>query len=176
MGHEEHKAASPRRVRCWVVTVSDTRTEANDESGAFLVERLTAAGHKIVKRLIVSDDREKIWAILNEAAAGEQTDAVILSGGTGIAPRDCTIEAVNGFIEKEITGFGELFRRLSYYEIGTSAILSRATAGMGHGIMIFAIPGSTNAVRLAVEKIIVPEIGHAVYEMRKSKKNSACAT
>ena len=170
MGHEEHKASAPKQVKCWVVSVTDTRTEADDHSGAILVEKLSAAGHKIVRRSIVSDEKEKVWAILEEAAAGKLTDAVILTGGTGIAPRDSTIEAVESFIEKEIAGFGELFRRFSYDEIGTSAILSRTTAGVGHGILVLALPGSQEAVDLAVEKIILPELGHMVYEMRKPSK------
>jgi len=170
MGHEEHKAAAPKQVKCWVVSVTDTRTEADDESGKILIEKLGGAGHKIVKRSIVTDDKEKIWAILEEAAAAKQTDAVILNGGTGVAPRDSTIEAVESFIEKEIQGFGELLRRLSYDEIGTSAILSRATAGVGHGIIVIALPGSKNSVELAIEKIILPELGHMVYEMRKPSK------
>lgn len=170
MSHEEHKASAPKQVKCWVVSVSDTRTEADDHSGALLIEKLTGAGHKIVKRSIVIDEKEKVWAILEEAAAAKQTDAVILTGGTGIAPRDSTLEAVESFIEKEIPGFGELFRRMSFDEIGASAILSRTAAGTGHGILVIALPGSQEAVRLAVEKIILPELGHMVYEMRKPSR------
>ena len=155
-----------------MVTASDTRTEADDESGSIVVDELIRNGHKVERREVVTDDLEKICSILEEAAGNEKTDAVIIIGGTGIAPRDNTIEAVESFVDKEIPGFGELFRRFSYDEIGPSAILSRATAGVGHGILVIALPGSKNAAKLAVEKILLPELGHAVYEMRKSRKSS----
>ena len=169
MGHKRHKEDSPKSVNIWVITVSDTRSESDDESGALILERLQNAGHTVLRRSIVPDDPERILALLADASSGGKADAVIMTGGTGIAPRDTTIEAVSGFIEKEISGFGELFRRLSYDEIGSAAILSRATAGVGKGIIVFALPGSKNAVRLAMDKIILPEIGHAVYEIRKKK-------
>lgn len=167
MGHKEHKHQAPLSARVWVVTVSDTRTWENDESGTLLEEKLSSAGHIIANRSIITDDEEKILAVLNEAVSKGDFDAVIITGGTGISPRDNTIEAVHKFMEKELTGFGELFRRLSYDEIGTAAIMSRATAGVGKGIIVIAIPGSKNAVRLACDEIIIPELSHMLYEMKK---------
>lgn len=152
--------------------MSDTRSLENDESGALLEEKLSHAGHIIKRRSIITDDEDKILAILNEAASSSDLDALIMTGGTGISPRDSTIEAVHKFLDKELPGFGELFRRLSYDEIGSSALMSRATAGVGKGIIVIAIPGSKNAVRLACDKIIIPELGHMLYEMRKSCEKS----
>lgn len=167
MGHHEHKHHAPASASVWVVTVSDTRNLGNDESGKLLEDKLLSAGHRVKKRTIITDDEEKILAVLNDAVLDGEIDAVIMTGGTGISPRDNTIEAVHKFIEKELPGFGELFRRLSYDEIGTSAIMSRATAGVGRGIIVVALPGSKNAVLLACDKIIIPELGHMLYEMRK---------
>jgi molybdenum cofactor biosynthesis protein B len=166
MGHEEHRREAPVHLRYFVVTASDTRGEAEDESGAFLSEAAARAGHALVGRRIVKDDPDAIRAALGEAAAAG-ADVIVVSGGTGIAGRDRTYEAVAGLLEKRLDGFGELFRMLSYAEIGSAAMLSRAVAGVWGGRAVFSIPGSRAAVRLAWEKLIGPEAGHVVREIRK---------
>jgi len=153
-------------VRIFVVTASDTRTEAEDGSGAFLRAAAAAAGHAIAGYRIVKDEPAAIRAALDEAAAAG-ADAVLVNGGTGIAARDRTYEAVAALLEKRIDGFGELFRMLSFEEIGAAAMLSRAVAGVWGGRAVFSVPGSEAAVRLAWEKLIGPEIGHVVRELRK---------
>jgi molybdenum cofactor biosynthesis protein B len=166
MGHHEHKHEAPRRIRLAVVTASDTRGEAEDESGRYLREAAAAAGHEVASYRVVKDDPEAIRAALAEAATAG-AEAVVVNGGTGIALRDRTYEAVAGLLEKRLEGFGELFRMLSYAEIGSAAMLSRAVAGTWGGRVIFSVPGSLPAVRLAWEKLIAPEVGHALRELRK---------
>ena len=150
---------------CFVLTISDTRTEANDKSGDAIVELLSGAGHQVVGRRIVRDDanvvREQVRA--NAAAA----DVIITTGGTGITARDSTYEALAAILDKRLDGFGELFRMLSYGEIGAAAMLSRAIAGSIGSTVIFSLPGSENAVRLAITKLILPEVGHVVRELRR---------
>jgi molybdenum cofactor biosynthesis protein B len=169
MGHEEHKREAPRTVRVFVVTASDSRGEAEDVGGGFLREAAVRAGHEVAGYRVVKDDPEQIRAALDEAAAA-RADAVIVNGGTGIASRDRTYEAVGGVLEKRIDGFGELFRFLSYAEIGSAAMLSRAVAGVWRGRAVFSLPGSPAAVRLAWEKLIAPELGHVVRELRKDSR------
>jgi len=166
MGHEEHRQEAPRRIAIFVVTASDTRGEAEDESGRFLRERVAEAGHALAGYRIVKDEPAEIRAAL-EAAAAAGADAIVVNGGTGIAGRDRTYEAVVGLLEKRLDGFGELFRMLSYAEIGSAAMLSRAVAGVWGGRAIFSVPGSRAAVRLAWEKLVGPEVGHVVRELRK---------
>ena len=166
MGHEEHKREAPRTVRVFVVTASDSRGEAEDVGGAFLREAAVRAGHEVAGYRVVKDDPAQIRAALDEAAAA-RADAVIVNGGTGIAARDRTYEAVSGVLEKRIDGFGELFRSLSYADIGSAAMLSRAVAGVWQGRAVFSVPGSPAAVRLAWEKLIGPELGHVMRELRK---------
>ena len=166
MGHEEHRREGPRAVRVFVVTASDSRGEDEDASGAFLREAVARSGHELVGYRVVKDEPDRIRAALDEAAAA-RADAVIVNGGTGIAARDRTHEAVAALLEKRIDGFGELFRSLSYAEIGSAAMLSRAVGGVWRGRVVFSVPGSTAAVRLAWEKLIGPELGHAVREIRK---------
>ena len=166
MGHEEHRREAPGTVRVFVVTASDTRTEREDAAGTFLREAAARAGHELAGYRLVKDDPAEIRAALDEAAAA-QADAVIVNGGTGIAARDRTYEAVAVLLEKRLDGFGELFRALSYREIGSAAMLSRAVAGAWHGRAVFSVPGSPGAVRLAWEKLIGPELGHVVRELRK---------
>ena len=156
----QHRAAGKRTVRCLVVTVSDTRTHDDDESGATAAECLTAAGHDVARREIVKDDRETIVALVRSAVDDPSTDAVVLTGGTGVAPRDVTFEAVRDVLEKPLDGFGEIFRTLSYEEIGSAAMLSRAIGGISGQTAIFALPGSTKAVRLGIDKLMGPELGH----------------
>lgn len=169
MGHEEHRSEAPRSVRVFVVTASDTRGEAEDESGAFLREALARAGHALAGYRVVRDEPAEIRAALAEAARAG-ADAVVVNGGTGIAARDRTYEAVAGLLEKRLDGFGELFRMLSWQEIGSAAMLSRAVAGVWDGRAVFSVPGSRAAVRLAWEKLVGPELGHVVRELRKDGK------
>jgi len=160
----EHKAAAPSRVGCYVITVSDTRTEATDTGGRAVVELLTAAGHEIVGHTIVKDDAELLREAIGRQLANPAVQAIVTTGGTGITARDCTYEAVSAMLWKRLDGFGEIFRTLSYQDIGPAAMLSRAVAGTIAGRLIFALPGSEAAVRLAVEKLIAPELGHLVRE------------
>lgn len=168
MGHEDHRREAPASLRVFVVTASDTRSEVDDASGAFLRAALTAAGHALAGYRIVRDEPGEIRAALDEAARGG-ADAIVVNGGTGIAARDRTYEAVAGILEKRIDGFGELFRMLSFQEIGSAAMLSRAVAGVWDGRAVFSVPGSEAAVRLAWEKLLAPELGHVVRELRKDR-------
>jgi molybdopterin adenylyltransferase len=163
----QHREAAPEVVRSAVLTVSDTRTENTDLSGALIRELLTAAGHEIVDYRIVRDELLEIRGCLGEWTSRDGVDAVLTNGGTGIANRDTTYDVIAGLIEKRLDGFGELFRMLSFQEIGAAAMLSRAVAGVYRRRVIVAMPGSTNAVRLAMERLIVPELAHMVYELRK---------
>jgi len=148
-----------------VLTISDTRTSANDSSGNAIAEMLTAAGHHVADRTIVKDDPGAVQnAIQSKASA---VDVVISTGGTGISARDSTYEAITTLFDKRLDGFGELFRMLSYQEIGAAAMLSRACAGVIGRTALFSLPGSENAVRLAMSKLILPEIGHVVRELRR---------
>ena len=166
MGQHEHHAAAPRTVTVAVVTLSDSRSPADDRTGDTIVALLEAAGHSVAGRELVREDPPAIRAALEAALAGP-AQAVILNGGTGIAPRDSTPEIVAPLLECELPGFGELFRQLSFREIGAAAMLSRALAGVARGKLIFALPGSKAACRLALERLILPELGHLVGELRK---------
>jgi molybdopterin adenylyltransferase len=166
MSHHQHRAEAPATVRFGVITASDTRGQAEDESGRFLREAIAAAGHAVASYALVRDEPEAIRAAL-QAAAAAGAEAVVVNGGTGIAGRDRTYEAVTGLIEKRLDGFGELFRMLSFAEIGSAAMLSRAVAGSWGGRVVFSVPGSRAAVRLAWEKLIAPEVGHVLRELRK---------
>lgn len=166
MGHEEHRHEAPRSIRIFVVTASDTRGEAEDESGAFLKEAVVRAGHALAGYRIVRDEPAELRAAL-DAAAAAKADAVVVNGGTGVAARDRTYEAVAGVLEKRLDGFGELFRMLSFREIGAAAMLSRAVAGVWGGRAVFSVPGSRAAVRLAWDELIGPEVAHVVRELRK---------
>ncbi len=160
----EHKAAAPSRVGCYIVTVSDTRTEATDTGGGAAAALLAAAGHEIIGRTIVKDDAELLRDCIGRQLANPAVQAIITTGGTGISSRDCTYEAVSAMLWKRLDGFGEIFRALSFEQVGSAAMLSRAVAGTIAGRVVFALPGSEAAVRLAVEKLIVPELGHLVRE------------
>lgn len=162
MGVREHHARAKEHAGCAVLTISDTRTETDDTSGARVKEILRAAGHEVVRYAIVRDDPSRIREALQPFVADPRVQAIFLSGGTGIAPRDTTFEAVRDLFEKEIEGFGELFRMLSFAEIGAAAMLSRATAGIVAGKILFSMPGSTAAVELAMQKLALPELGHAL--------------
>lgn len=166
MGHECHKKLGIERLKCAVVTVSDSRTTETDSSGKIIKEYLTKNEHEVMFYKIVRDDEKELKDIMNELLS-KDIDVMITNGGTGISKRDITIEVVSKFISKELVGFGELFRYLSYREIGTPAILSRAMAGVYKDKLILSVPGSENAVTLAMEKIIIPELGHMLWEIRR---------
>ena len=162
---DEHKATAPATLGCWVLTVSDTKTPETDTSGALIRERLTAAGHRVVGSSIVRDEPADVQRIIREAVADASVQVVIMTGGTGITSRDSTFEAVEAMLDKRLPGFGELFRMLSFQEIGAAAMLSRAQAGVVDRRALFSLPGSPNACRLALEKLIIPELGHLLREI-----------
>jgi molybdenum cofactor biosynthesis protein B len=164
---QEHKRDAPRAVRCYVLTVSDTRTDATDTSGRAIADLLTSAGHQVVGRAIVKDDPELVKTTIERQLGDERVQVVISTGGTGITSRDSTFEAVDGLLEKRLSGFGELFRMLSYERIGAAAMMSRATAGLSARRIVVALPGSEAAVRLAMEKLVIPELGHLVQQAQK---------
>ncbi|RLF45100.1 MAG: molybdenum cofactor biosynthesis protein [Thermoplasmata archaeon] len=167
MGIEEHKKHALKKIGFAVVTVSDTRNEMTDESGALIMEKLKKEGHSIKDYRIIKNEREKIEKTLKELLKKNDVDAVIFCGGTGISSKDVTVDAIKPFLQKELPGFGEIFRMLSMEEIGTAAMLSRTTAGIANKKAIFCIPGSKNAARLAIEKIILKECGHILWEARR---------
>jgi molybdopterin adenylyltransferase len=167
MSVQEHKAQAPQSVRCFVITVSDTRTEDTDTGGRAIVELLQAAGHTITGRTIVKDDPDLVRGTIERLLANPDVQVIITTGGTGISSRDSTYEAVSGLLQKKLDGFGELFRMLSYEHIGSAAIMSRAVAGLVVGRIIVSLPGSEAAVRLAMDRLLIPELGHLVQQARK---------
>ncbi|HET9063363.1 MAG TPA: molybdenum cofactor biosynthesis protein B [Candidatus Binatia bacterium] len=169
MSVADHKKAGPRSVGCAVVTVSDTRSPATDASGALLRARLESDGHRIVSYEILPDDPARICDRVRALAAAD-VEAILLSGGTGIAPRDNTYEAVVGVLDRRLDGFGELFRSLSYQEIGAAAMLSRAVAGTLLSTIVFAMPGSTAACELAIDRLVLPELSHIVGLLRPAAR------
>ena len=160
----EHKAAAPTSVRCYVVTVSDTRTEATDRSGRAIVDLLTAAGHVVAGRTIVKDEPELVRDTVERQLANPDVQVIITTGGTGITSRDSTYEAVSALLQKRLDGFGELFRMLSYQDVGSAAMMSRACAGLASGKIVVSLPGSEAAVRLGMERLLIPELGHLVQQ------------
>jgi molybdopterin adenylyltransferase len=168
MSTQEHKKEAPKTVKCKVITVSDTRNQETDKSGRLMIELLEKAGHQIMDYVIVKDEETPIRTEILNGCEQEDVDVILTNGGTGIAKRDVTIETVQSLLDKEIVGFGELFRMLSYQEdIGSAAILSRAIAGVIKDKAVFATPGSSGAVNLAMNKLILPELGHVVREIKK---------
>lgn len=165
-GHHPHDRR-PASIGCAVVTVSDTRTEETDASGRLIRELLGASGHRVASYRILPDEPALVTQALMEVLASAEVEAVILNGGTGISKRDRTYEAVAAALDRVLDGFGEIFRALSYAEIGPAAMLSRAVGGIAKGRAVFSVPGSPSAVRLAMEKLILPEIAHVVAEARK---------
>lgn len=163
----EHKAHGPASVACSIITCSDTRTPETDTSGHLIRTLLEQAGHRIHAYHVVKDEPPQVRTLIRQAGVDQAVDALIINGGTGMSKRDSTFEAVYLLLEKYLPGFGELFRTLSYKEIGSAAMLSRATAGLYQGKVIFSIPGSSGAVRLAMEALILPELSHLVGEIRK---------
>ena len=164
---EEHRQHGPDVVRCFVLTVSDTRTEATDTGGGTVADQLALAGHTVSGRTIVKDDAAAVKRVVEEQIANADIDVVITTGGTGITSRDTTYEAIASLLEKRLDGFGELFRMLSYEQIGPAAMMSRATAGLARGHIVIALPGSEAAVRLAMEKLVIPELKHLVQQARR---------
>jgi len=166
----QHREAAPEAVRVAVLTISDTRTSETDTGGDVVEETMRGAGHEVVAREIVRDEATSIRTTLVDLLARPEVDAVVTTGGTGISGRDTTYEVVERMVEKRLDGFGELFRMLSYEEIGAAAILSRALAGAVGTKFVASLPGSRNAVRLGMEKLLVPEIAHIVFELRKHQE------
>ncbi len=165
--HHAHKHHAPQRVGCLVITCSDTRTPETDASGQLIMHLLKAQGHEVAGYHLVKDEPSQIREKIDAACDDPAVQAIIINGGTGISRRDSTFEAVDGLLEKRLDGFGEVFRYLTYQEIGSPAIMSRATAGIVKGRVLFSTPGSEHAVRLAMEKLILPELGHLVKELTK---------
>ena len=163
----EHKGQAPASVACFVLTVSDTRTLETETSGGAIAELLEAAGHTVSGRAVVRDDPAQVQDRVRAEIARGKARAIITTGGTGIAKRDSTFEAVVSMFHKRVDGFGELFRMISYQEIGSAAMLSRATAGVIGDRIVFLLPGSEAAVRLAMTRLIVPELGHIAAQLTK---------
>jgi molybdenum cofactor biosynthesis protein B len=162
LAHHAHSHATRCALRCAVLTVSDTRSLADDRSGACIRDRLEGAGHGIATHRVVPDERELIAAQIRSFVEDPEIDAVIVTGGTGLALRDVTYEAVSAMLQKRMDGFGELFRMLSFEQVGSAAMLSRAVAGLVETTVVFALPGSPAACELALDKLILPELSHVV--------------
>ena len=169
MAVSEHKDKAHRSVRCAVITASDTRSEETDTSGKKIKDLLAADHHVVVSYQILKDEPAQIAAAVRTLLEQPEVDAIILNGGTGIAPRDTTFEAIQGLLEKEISGFGELFRMLSYQDIGSAAMMTRATAGVAKGKVVVSLPGSTGAVELGMTRLILPELGHMLFLLRDER-------
>lgn len=163
----EHKAHAPRSVGCMIITCSDTRMADTDSSGQLIQKLLKNQGHTVVEYHLVKDDPAQIQLWIARAMTNEAVHALIINGGTGVSRRDSTFEAVDAMLEKRLPGFGEIFRLLTYQEMGSSAIMSRATAGIIKGRCVFSIPGSEHAVKMAMDKLILPELGHLVQQLSK---------
>ena len=165
MGHQEHEQRAQAElspsIRCGVITISDTRTPATDTSGAAICALVEAAGHTVTRYQLVKDEPDQIAALVREVS-NTGCQVILTNGGTGIARRDSTFEAIDALIDKRLPGFGELFRMLSYQEIGAAAMLSRACGGLIDRTVVLLMPGSTPAVRLAMDRLILPELGHLV--------------
>ena len=170
MGHQVHEqraqAELSQSIRCGVITISDTRTPATDTSGAAIRALLEAAGHTVTRYQLVKDEPDQIAALVGELSSSG-CQVILTNGGTGIARRDSTFEAIDALMEKRLPGFGELFRMLSWAEIGSGAMLSRAVGGVAGEKLIFAMPGSPHAVELAMTRLILPELRHLLFELRK---------
>ena len=163
----EHRSTAPAKVRCAVVTVSDTRTPETDTGGKTIADLLTGAGHEVVHKQIIPDEPAQMRELMTRLTSTDGIDAVLLTGGTGLSSRDQTFETISGLITKPLPGYGELFRTLSYHEIGAAAMLSRAVGGLIGRTVILTMPGSPAGVWLAMEKLILPELSHLVREARR---------
>ena len=167
MSQAEHKAHAPASVACYVLTVSDTRTPDTDTGGRAIRELLEGAGHIVTGHAIVRDEPADVAALVRQQLKAGEARVILTTGGTGITSRDGTFEAIDGLLEKRLDGFGELFRMLSFEEIGSAAMMSRATAGTAGRTAIFVLPGSPAAVRLAMTRLILPELGHIAQQLSR---------
>jgi molybdenum cofactor biosynthesis protein B len=167
VGHREHRQHAPASLRCGILTVSDTRGEAGDETGRRIRARLEKAGHRVAEYRVVPDEPWAIAWTLQEWCLRDELDAILINGGTGIARRDRTADTVDSMLEARLPGFGERFRSRSESQVGTAAIMSGAVAGVRNGKALFALPGSPQAAELALDQLILPEIGHLVGELRR---------
>ena len=166
MAVHEHKNKGQRTARCAIITLSDTRDETTDKSGQRIKALLAEHEQLVVSYQILKDEPDQITAAVQALLARSDVDVILTNGGTGIAPRDTTFEAIQGLLEKEIPGFGEMFRMLSYEDIGSAAMLTRATAGVAQGKVIISLPGSTGAVELGMTKLVLPELGHMLFVLQ----------
>lgn len=165
---DAHRAAAAHLTgACAVLTVSDTRTLETDEGGRRIAEALTDAGHRVVARALVKDEPAEIEGRLVAWLEAGEAEVIVTTGGTGVSLRDTTVEVVERLLDKRLEGFGELFRMLSHREVGAAAMLSRATAGLAGRTVVFALPGSPAAVRLALDELILPELPHLLRELRR---------
>jgi molybdopterin adenylyltransferase len=162
-----HKSEAPACVRCFVLTVSDTRTEETDRSGRAIRELLTGAGHSVAGHAIVKDEPAEVVRLVSQQLSGADAQVIITTGGTGLSSRDSTYEAIVELFDKRLDGFGELFRMLSFHDIGPAAMMSRAVAGTSRGKIVVSLPGAEGAVRLALDKLLIPELGHLVQQVSK---------
>ncbi len=167
MGHKEHMKHAKENLPCAVITISDSRTEENDVSGTMIMEKLEEAGHEIEEYSIIPDQYERIHEVISNLLEREDIKVIITNGGTGITDKDVTVEAVLPLLDKVLPGFGEIFRFVSYQEIGSAAIMSRAFGGTASGTVILCLPGSTGAVTTAMDKIVIPQLGHMILEVEK---------
>jgi len=164
MGYQEHKHTGPKSVSCAVITISDTRTEQDDESGKLIMQKLSESGHEVISYCMLKNEAASIKEKISELLKMEELQVIITTGGTGVSSRDVTVDTIYPLLEKKLDGFGELFRFLTYHDIGTGSIMSRAIAGVTKEKVIICLPGSSNATNLAIDKIILAEIGHLVRE------------
>ena len=164
---DQHRSEAPSSIGCVVITVSDTRTLQTDSGGQAVVDLLEGGGHEVVDRQIIPDEPDQMRRLLSEYRERDDVDVVLMTGGTGLGSRDQTFETVSQMISKPLPGYGELFRMLSFEEIGAAAMLSRATGGLMGRTVLLTMPGSRAAVRLAMERLILPELGHLVREARR---------
>jgi molybdenum cofactor biosynthesis protein B len=165
--YQEHREKSFKEVACSIITVNSLATPETDRGGKEIKNSLEGAAHSVLLYRIVKDTEEEIEKAVKEIALYEKIQVIILTGGTGLSRRDVTFETIEALLEKKISGFGELFRSMSYQEIGPVAMMSRATAGIYQGKLVFSLPGSASAVRLAMEKLILPELGHMVWDLNR---------
>lgn len=170
MGADEHREkAGHEPVTVAIVTVSDSRTPETDKNKAYIEGRMNELGHQVAAYRLIKDEPDQVAAVIEELSAMPQVQIVLFNGGTGISPRDTTYDVISRYLEKTLPGFGEIFRMISYEDIGAAAMFSRATAGVYKSTLLISMPGSTNAVKTALEKLIIPEINHLAWEIvRKS--------
>lgn len=168
MGAEDHRQkAGKGPVTVAIVTVSDTRTPETDQNRQYIEKRMAELNHQVAAYRLIKDEPDQVAAVIEELTSMQGVQIVLFNGGTGISPRDTTYDVVSKYLEKTLPGFGELFRMLSFQEVGAAAMFSRATAGVYHGTLIFSMPGSPNAVQVALEKLILPEINHLAWEIAR---------